>query len=285
MNRVFPILAVFLMLVTAVARAEPSFRILPSPVDRGTASRVVVEGLGPETQLTASFDGRPVMFFPVGGQLIAFLGADVMLSPGRYPLALTWPGGDQTVEITVRDHAYGVRSIKVPKNQVDLSKADQNRAAREGKAVDAALAAISPKRLWRGAWIEPVSAKVNSSFGRQTRINGILNPRPHAGADYDVPEGTEVRAPAGGVVLLADFHFFAGGSVYIDHGLGLISMYFHLSELKAKAGDQIKQGQVLGFSGATGRVTGAHLHYGVYLSRARIDPVTFTRLTAALPRE
>jgi len=125
---------------------------------------------------------------------------------------------------------------------------------------------------------------VTSSFGRQTKINGVLNPRPHAGADFDVPAGTPVKAPAEGVVLLADFHFFAGGSVYIDHGQGLISMYFHLSELKVKAGDQVGRGDLLALSGATGRVTGAHLHYGIYLCQARIDPVAFHRLTSLLPR-
>ena len=287
MNKPIFALAFFLtlMILSSSGLAEPVFRVLPNPLDRGTVARVVVEGLGPDTALTGSFDGRTIMFFSIGGQLTGFLGADVMLSPGRYPLTLTWPGGKSTLEVTVRDHSYGVRSIKVPQNQVDLSKADQNRAARERKAVNAVLGAVSPERLWRGAWTEPVNGRVNSSFGRQTRMNGVLNPRPHAGADYDVPEGTSVKVPADGVVLLADSHFFAGGSVYIDHGLGLISMYFHLSELMVKAGDPVHQGQVLGLSGATGRVTGAHLHYGLYLSRARIDPVAFHRLTANLPKE
>ena len=268
----------------AALAAEPDIKVLPLPVDRGTAARVLVEGLDETSGLKGAFDGRPVFFFPAGDKLIGFIAADVMLSPGHYPLTLTWQGGRSTLDITVRDRAYGVRSIKVPDSQVNLSKADQDRAARERKLVNAALGAKSPVRLWQGPWVDPVGGKVTSSFGRQTRINGVLNPRPHAGADFDVPAGTQVKAPADGVVLLADFHFFAGGSVYIDHGQGLISMYFHLSEIKVKAGDPVRRGDLLGLSGATGRVTGAHLHYGVYLCQARIDPVAFHRLTSLLPR-
>jgi murein DD-endopeptidase MepM/ murein hydrolase activator NlpD len=168
---------------------------------------------------------------------------------------------------------------------VDLPKNDLDRAVKEQAIVKSLLATVSPKRLWSGPWTDPVGGKVNSSFGRQTKINGVLNPRPHLGADYAVPGGTPVKAPAAGVVLAADFHFFSGGSVYIDHGLGLISMYFHLSELKVKPGDKVSRGDVLALSGKTGRVTGAHLHYGIYLGQARLDPVNFHRLTALLPRE
>lgn len=266
------------------ARAsEPAFKVLPMPVDRGTAARVLVEGLDEAAGLSGTFDGRPVFFFPAGGRLVGLLAADVMLSPGHYPLALTWKGGRRTVDVSVRDRSYGMRSIKVKDSMVNLSKTDLDRAAREKKAVEAVLKTQSPNRLWRGAWVDPVGGKVTSSFGRQTKINGVLNPRPHAGADFDVPAGTRVKAPADGVVMLADFHFFAGGSVYVDHGQGLISMYFHLSEIKVKAGDRVRRGDLLALSGATGRVTGAHLHYGIYLNQARIDPVAFHRLTALMP--
>ena len=285
--RTFSLIIMVLMLTApAAGRAEePNIKVLPLPVDRGTAARVVVEGLKPEAGLSGRFDNKPIFFFPAGGKLVGLFGADVMLSPGRYPLELKWKGGRKKIEVTVRDRAYGVRSIKVPESQVKLSREDQARAERERKQVVAALDTKSSERLWSGPWMEPVGGKVNSSFGRQTKINGVLNPRPHLGADFSVPEGTPVKAPADGVVILAGFHFFAGGSVYIDHGLGLISMYFHLSEINVKAGDKITRGEVIALSGKTGRVTGAHLHYGVYLCRARIDPVAFQRLTASVPRD
>lgn len=277
-------LTLALVFSAQAAMGSPVFKVLPQPMDRGTAARVVVEGLGEGDDLSGQFDGRPVFFFPAGGKLIGLMGADVMLSPGHYPLTLSWRGGSETVDVLVRDKAYGVRSIKVPNSQVNLSKSDQERAAREKKLTVAALETKSPVRLWQGPWVDPVGGKVISSFGRQTKINGVLNPRPHLGVDFDVPSGTVVKAPADGLVILADNHFFAGGSVYVDHGQGLISMYFHLSEIKVKPGDKVTRGQPLALSGATGRVTGAHLHYGIYLSQARLDPVDFHRLTALLPK-
>lgn len=281
------LLSLALPVTTPAAAEEITVKLLPQPMDRGTAARVMLEGLEPGQALDISgtFDGRPVFFFNITDKYFGLFGADVMLSPGRYPLTLQWPGGKKEVEVTVRDHSYGVRSITVPDRQVNLSAADQARAKRERKLVVAALGTKSTQRLWKGAWQDPVGAKVTSSFGRQTRINKVLNPRPHTGADYSVPTGTQVKAPAAGVVLLTDFHFYAGGSVYIDHGQGLVSMYFHLSELKVKPGDKVESGQLLALSGATGRVTGAHLHYGIYLNNARLDPVAFHRLTSLLPRE
>jgi murein DD-endopeptidase MepM/ murein hydrolase activator NlpD len=114
-------------------------------------------------------------------------------------------------------------------------------------------------------------------------MNGVLNPRPHAGADYRAPEGAPVRAPASGRVVLTGDHFFAGNSIYIDHGQGLITMYFHLSEILVTDGQTVKKGdEPIGLVGKTGRVTGAHLHYGVYLNGARIDPSVFRKLTTTI---
>jgi murein DD-endopeptidase MepM/ murein hydrolase activator NlpD len=186
------------------------------------------------------------------------------------------------VVVSVKDKGYGVRDIKVPSGQVDLSEADLERARRESALVRKALDTVSPERLWSGPFIDPVEGTINSSFGRQTRLNGVLNARPHAGADYLVKEGVVVKAPAAGRVILTGNHFFAGNSIYIDHGLGLISMYFHLSAIDVTEGQMVERGAPIGKVGRTGRVTGAHLHYGVYIGGARIDPPVFRRMTANL---
>ena len=261
-----------------------SAQVQPNPVGRGTASRIIVEGLEPNQAETISgtFDGRPIFFFPSEDKYIGIFGVDVMLSPGTYPLEIKWPGGQDKIDVAVRDRTYGVRSIKVPDKQVNLSPTDRARADKERKLVLTALNTKSPNKLWQEPWQNPVKGQVNSSFGRQTRVNGILSPRPHAGADFRVGTGTNIKAPAPGLVVLAGSHFFAGKSVYIDHGQGLISMYFHLSDLKVKTGDMVNQGDLLGLSGATGRVTGPHLHYGVYIGGARVDPVDFHRFTTLL---
>jgi hypothetical protein len=263
--------------------SKPGVTVLPLPLERGGPARVILSGLEPEVTASGMFDGRKIFFFPVKQGLMGLFGADIMLSPGTYPLTINYGLGSLSEslvqEVVVRDKSYGVRDIKVPPSQVDLSPEDLKRTEEERKQTTKALATQSLVKYWKGEFLEPVSGQVNSSFGRQTRLNGVMNPRPHAGADFLVPEGTVVKAVADGQVVLTGHHFFSGSAVYIDHGLGLISMYFHLSKIDVQDGDMVKKGQRIALSGKTGRVTGAHLHYGVYLNGARLDPVSFRQMT------
>ncbi|MDR1608779.1 MAG: M23 family metallopeptidase [Deltaproteobacteria bacterium] len=264
-------------------------KVLPQPLDRGTAGWVELEEGGVDCQ--GRFDQRPIFFFLApkidktpgrtpGSRWVGLFGADIMLKPGQYPLTVSCPGQEGLkFSVVVREKTYGLRNIKVPHGQVDLSPENLERAAREKKLVDKALATTSPDKLWRGAFLEPVKGQVNSSFGRQTKINGVLNPRPHAGADYLVKTGTPVKAPARGQVILTGDHFFSGQAIYVDHGQGLLSMYFHLSEIMVSDGQMVEKGDIIAKSGQSGRVTGAHLHYGVYLNGARIDPIPFRKMT------
>jgi hypothetical protein len=262
-------------------------RIVPNPLDIGSPARVIVQDPEVTVPPMGIFDGKPIFFFKTKHGWTGIFGADIMLKEGTMPLLVNYEKDGELVEVavdvtlSVRD--YGVRVINVPQSQVELSKADQERAAAEKILVDKALNTVSPVRLWSGEFLEPVNASINSSFGRRTRMNGVLNPRPHAGADYRAPEGAPVRAPATGQVILTGNHFFAGNSIYIDHGQGLISMYFHLSEILVTDGQMVEKGdEPIGLVGKTGRVTGAHLHYGIYLNRARIDPSVFRKLTTNL---
>ncbi|MDR1296100.1 MAG: M23 family metallopeptidase [Deltaproteobacteria bacterium] len=265
----------------------PVFRVLPEPLPRGNPGRVMAEGLPSGASVSGTFDGKPIFFYDNKGVLVGLFGADVMIKPGAHPLSVSWKtaagaGGTERLDVSVVDKSYGVRDVKVPQSQVDLSAEDLERARVEREQTSKALATRSPERLWSGEFLEPVNGRINSSFGRQTRFNGILNPRPHAGADYLVGEGTPVSAPADGRVILTGDHFFAGNSVYIDHGQGLVSMFFHLSRIDAVSGRDIKKGETLGLVGKTGRVSGAHLHYGLYINGARIDPPVFRQMTATL---
>lgn len=270
--------------------AEIKVETAPQPsIDHGAAGRVQVFGLPENAQLSGWFDKRPIFFFSLAdGSRAGLFGADVMMKPGHYPLTVTWqagPGnnGERTVSVQVASRDYGLRSIKVPATQVDLSPEDLKRAEVERLEVSRVLAVRSPIKLWQGPFLKPVDSSVISAFGRQTKINGRLNPRPHSGMDLRAATGTPVKAPADGLVLLAADHFFAGQSIYIDHGQGLLTMYFHLSEMNVQTGDAVLKGQIIGKVGATGRVTGPHLHYGLYLNGARIDPFSMHRLLDAPP--
>lgn len=274
----------------AALAGEITVEVGPRPaIDHGTAGWVKVTGLPEGAEVGGQFDNRPIFFFPLAdGGRAGLFGADVMLKPGLRPLTVTWnmgqkKSGQKSVNVQVLARDYGSRSITVPENQVDLSPEDLRRVEAESKEVSAALAVRSPVKLWQGPFLKPVDSSVISAFGRKTVINGRLNPRPHSGMDLRAAGGTKVKAPADGVVLLAGDHFFAGQSIYLDHGQGLLTMYFHLSAMEVQAGEAVVKGQVIGKVGATGRVTGPHLHYGLYLNGARIDPFSLHRLLESPP--
>ncbi|HKP01009.1 MAG TPA: M23 family metallopeptidase [Nitrospiraceae bacterium] len=132
-------------------------------------------------------------------------------------------------------------------------------------------------KLWRSNFLEPVNGKRTGIFGSVRVMNG--KPRnPHNGEDIGAPVGTDVAATNDGIVRLTVDHIFSGRGVFVDHGLGFYSMYFHLSEILVKDGDLVKAGQVIGKVGATGRATGPHLHWGVKLNGARVNPYSLLDL-------
>jgi murein DD-endopeptidase MepM/ murein hydrolase activator NlpD len=133
--------------------------------------------------------------------------------------------------------------------------------------------ASAPSRLWDGGWVRPVPDPANSAFGKRSVFNG--QPRsPHSGADFMSAAGTPVTAPNAGRIVLAGARYFAGDTVVIDHGLGVFSLFAHLSAIDVRVGDTVKGGDVIGRVGATGRVTGPHLHWAVRVNGARVDPLS-----------
>jgi len=150
----------------------------------------------------------------------------------------------------------------------------------EQEQVKVALAADSQMRLWQPSFVEPVNGKRTGIFGSVRIMNGQAR-NPHNGEDIGAPFGSDVLATNDGIVRLTVDHIFSGKGVYVDHGLGFYSMYFHLSEVLVKEGDLVKTGQIIGKVGATGRATGPHLHWGVKLNGARINPYALLDLPFA----
>ncbi|MDH3458974.1 MAG: M23 family metallopeptidase, partial [Gemmatimonadota bacterium] len=128
-------------------------------------------------------------------------------------------------------------------------------------------------RLWSGAWVTPVAGRVTSPYGKQREFNGEVQSR-HYGVDLDGDTGTPVYAPNRAVVALTDDTYYGGNLVYLDHGRGLVTAYLHLSEILVSQGDTVTQGQIIGKVGATGRVTGPHLHW-----LARYGPISVDALS------
>jgi len=161
----------------------------------------------------------------------------------------------------------------VPESFDQMSEETLAEIRREQTAFARAFEYSTPARLWEAPFVRPVPQQASaSSFGLRRIINGT--PRaPHSGTDLSAPAGTEVLAANDGRVALVGNFFFAGGSVVIDHGGGLFTMYFHLSDIKVEEGVMVQKGEVIALSGATGRVTGPHLHWGARLGGARVDPL------------
>ena len=165
----------------------------------------------------------------------------------------------------------------MPKDKVDLDEKAAARWKAEQEQVRKALAEESAMRLWQAGFIEPVHGKRTGVFGSVRIMNGQAR-NPHNGEDIGAPMGTDVMVSNDGVVRLIVDHIFSGRGIFVDHGLGLYSMYFHLSDVLVKEGDLVKAGQIIGKVGATGRATGPHLHWGMKVNGARVNPYALLEL-------
>jgi len=175
-------------------------------------------------------------------------------------------------EIQRTPREFPVERLTVKKSFTQLSKEVEERTRRERKEVDAALATISLKRWWTCPFTRPVPGASGSVFGLRRFFNN--EPRsPHNGVDFSSGAGEPIVAVTAGTVILAPEHFYSGNAVYLDHGQGVISMYFHLSETHMRVGQSVKAGEIVGLVGATGRVTGPHLHFGLRVAGQAVDPL------------
>ncbi len=176
-----------------------------------------------------------------------------------------------TRAIAVVRAAYPEQRLTVEGKYVNPDKAALDRHEAERARVKAALALRTPERLWMLPMQRPVPGEVSSLFGLRRVFNG--EPRAlHRGLDLRGEAGEPVKACAAGRVVLAENHYFAGNSVYIDHGMGVVSMYFHLSATDVAPGQMVARGRVIGKVGSTGRVTGPHLHFGMAVLGDMVDP-------------
>ncbi len=214
------------------------------------------------------FDGKRVLVMNDGGQWRAAVGVPLSAATGRASITFA---NDITMSFDVVEHAYPEEHLQVARSYVSLSEEDLARYHRERKIIDAALNNWRDVPLTGVALDSPVEGPRSSSFGKRRFFNN--EPRsPHTGMDIAVPEGTPIEAPRGGVISETGDFYFNGNTVFIDHGQGFVTMYCHLSEIGVDKGQEIVTGDVIGLVGKTGRVTGAHLHFGAYLNGNAVDP-------------
>ena len=174
---------------------------------------------------------------------------------------------------------FSSRRLTVDPQFVNPPASAMERIAREAKEMAQLFAHPTPDRLWRGPFRMPVPGPSTSSFGRLSILNGESRSR-HQGADFRAAEGTEVRAPNAGRVVIAGDYYFSGNTVILDHGAGLFSLFAHFSKIGVGPGALVRTGDVLGEAGATGRVTGPHVHWAVRLNGASVDPLSLAYAVA-----
>jgi murein DD-endopeptidase MepM/ murein hydrolase activator NlpD len=218
---------------------------------------------------------RPVLVTADAGRFKAVVGVALAVEPGDYRLEVTdAAGAKQTLPVKIAAKRYREQQLKVPPSQVDLSPEDLTRFEKEQQRQLQLLESFSATLPATFTLRQPVPGARTDTYGARRTFNGQSR-NPHSGMDFAAAIGTPIVAPADGVVLDTGDFFFNGNTVWIDHGRGFITMYCHLSAFAVKQGDAVKTGQVIGKVGKTGRVTGPHLHFGVLLNGASVDPALF----------
>lgn len=266
------LLALFLSLLIGLPAHAEGFlsRLLDRPVPGGVA----VVDLGDAAQRPAArYRDRPVLVLREDGRRwIAVVGLPLTVKAGREQLQLD-DGSTRSFAVAARHYREQRITLK-NQQQVTPNAANLARIERELAVQNDAYRQFSARQPSNLLFDRPVNGPLSSPFGLRRFFNGEER-NPHSGLDFAVPAGTPVKAPAAGRVILVGDYFFNGKTVFVDHGQGLISMFCHLSQIGVKVGDELARGAVLGKVGATGRATGAHLHWNVSLNDARVDPAIF----------
>jgi murein DD-endopeptidase MepM/ murein hydrolase activator NlpD len=206
------------------------------------------------------------------------VGIDLDVRPRTYTVDITGRNDEAselkaTHPLVVRPRQFRTRKLTVDPAFVNPPPEAAERIAREAAELNDLWTHSDATRLWSDAFVRPVPDDANSAFGTRSILNG--EPRsPHSGADFNSAAGTPIKAPSAGRVVLAGDRYFTGNTVMIDHGLTVFSLFAHLSEIDVKVGDTVAAGDVIGKVGATGRVTGPHLHWSVRINGARVDPLS-----------
>ena len=233
--------------------------------------------LGPSAKRPQAFAGDiPLLVVGDAIEWTALVGIPLATEPGEASITVRAEGKpERQIAYTVAPKQYREQRLTVAPRTVDLSPEDEARYVKERDHLTSVMATLTDMRPDTALQMRvPVPGRRSSSFGLRRVFNGQSR-NPHSGMDIAAGTGTPVLAPLPGKVIDTGDYFFNGGTVWLDHGGGLLTMYCHLSRIDVKVGDVLKTGEALAAVGATGRVTGPHLHWSVMLNRAMVDPALF----------
>ncbi len=288
-----PMLPPFVMMAL-VAAAAPVARLeaqgddlvswSPARPKQGSLFRLVVDGVPDARAVSGTVAGEPLHFVPAGADRVAALAPVPIDASGSLTATIVIADdlGTDTVRtrVPVAPGGYPSERLTVgPRFSGRPDTALQRRIDEEGRrAAEGARAAHDTPRLWSGAFARPRPGRITSGYGRARVFNGNVQSR-HMGTDFAGTVGAPVRAVNRGVVRIVDDFYYGGNVVYVDHGGGLTTAYLHLSSTAVAVGDTVEKGEIIGRVGATGRVTGPHLHLIARYGRHTVDPLTLLQIT------
>ena len=271
---------------TGTCTPGTTLRLSAPESSQGSLLLIEVKSAKPLAEMQGDWDGRTVPFWRESAsdaQRKGLLAVDLEKAPGEYELKVTGQtaSGEKiscSVMVAVRKGQYATEKLQVEKQFVEPDAEQIKRANEERQQLRDIFDRVTPERLWDGKFRIPLDGVTSgTNFGKRRILNGVPG-SPHGGTDLRAITGTPVHAAQRGKVVLAEELFFAGNAVVVDHGLGIYTFYGHLSEIGVKVGDAVETGAVLGKVGATGRVTGPHLHWGLTVEKARVNPLLIVKL-------
>ncbi|MFT7246781.1 MAG: murein DD-endopeptidase MepM/ murein hydrolase activator NlpD [Candidatus Azotimanducaceae bacterium] len=258
------------LLITALLAACFATQAIALPSHTPVPGGVAVIEVDVKTE-SATYKGKSVMLVSKDGAKFAVIGLGLSTRPGQHTLE-----ANGSIPFKVQDKTYREQRLTIEnKRKVNPYANDMPRINANKKEMTAAFVNFELKQP-DIVFDMPVQGRISSPFGLKRFLNDQAR-SPHSGLDIAADEGTPILAPASGTVTATGDYFFNGNTVLVDHGQGLISMYCHMSQIDVAVGDKVERGEVLGEVGMTGRVTGPHLHWGVSLNNARVDPNLFLR--------
>lgn len=263
------ILPILLLICSDVLAKLPEQSAVPGGVV------ILTVGSLEQNKPDVSFEDKPVMVVKADGRWQAIVGIPLSAKAGTLRIAVKHGDEKSTQLFSIKDKEYPTQYLTVKdKRKVNPNPLDMKRINQESSRIQDALTAWTETDNETVNFVWPVKGRVSGLFGRRRVFNG--EPRkPHSGMDIAAQTGTPIQAPASGIVRGTGDYFFNGNTVFIDHGQGLITMFCHLNRIDVKDGQTVNQGDIIGTVGATGRVTGPHLHLGVSLNNERVEPRLF----------
>ncbi|CAN7755974.1 M23 family metallopeptidase [Paenibacillus sp. LjRoot153] len=241
-----------------------SWKLIPDQVSPGDIVLVRHKEAG-----SIAWQGKTYTLQPYEAGYFTYLPISMSVKAGTYPI------GDQT--LTIKAKKFETQYLKVTE-QMESMKQDTTRINADQKKIDLARSKSEPRFLFSGPFVKPIEGILTTPYGYTRYVNGKYDSA-HMALDLAAKEGTPIKATNDGVVALAELLYLTGNSIYIDHGMGLFSQYAHLSELRVKPGDRVKQGDIIGLVGTTGFSTGPHLHFTFWAHNIQANPDLFFNTT------